>query len=412
MLGRVNYVSYFLYTIFSNARITRPIIMLFAIEHRLTLFEFGMTQMGYFAVRFLCEFPTGILADIWKRKYLLSFGSILASTSSLLYFLSDYYKFSNVFVLFFLFSCISGAANAFQSGLDEAMMYDYMQRTNNEGNYVKVMGWRGAISSILLGVSSILGGVLFSISLGLPYLWQGCSFLVGAFVILMFSEQHNYRLREHPQNKRTILRVAKSGALLLAKVPAVQFLILLLTLIAASTNAVTMFMQGYFQQLHVNGTWIGLIYSFCTAFSVLASIFSHTITKLTLKNTMILATAMFFFGVFGLLSGRVILVSVGFFVMYIILDLLEPPVIYIMNRLIPNDMRATILSSFGAMTSLLTMIMYPLYGAIGQVSGYKGIIGVMAIITIPLFIYLFWFYKVKNIGQATTLNAQGRDELL
>ncbi len=163
--------------------------MIFILSKQVTLFEFSMIQVVYFAIRLLSEFPSGVIADYFKRKYSMAFGSILSAISALLIYLTSRMHLSHMFlVLMFLFS-LDGIASSFQSGSDQAMMYTYLKNKDQEGRYSRFLGWRGAISALSLGLTTAIGGFLAKDSIGLPFLWQSILFFLAGIVILSFPEK-------------------------------------------------------------------------------------------------------------------------------------------------------------------------------------------------------------------------------
>lgn len=393
----MNFLIYYLFITMSNSRFARSILMIFTIGHQISIFEFSMIQVGYFASRFLSEFPSGVFADYIKRKYSMAFGSFLAALVSILMFSTASMDLSKPFWWFFLLFCLDGIASSFQSGSDQAMLYDYLRKKGMEGRYAKILGWRGAIGALALGLTTMVGGYLADTSLALPFLWQGILFAASGVLILFFPEDAMTPIKDKV-SRTSPYKIAVEGFRVIRTIPLIQFLILFMTILAVSTNAIAMFMQGYFSELSISSTSIGIIYGLCTFCSAVAAVNSHHLTKLSLKTILIIATCMYFVGTFCLLTGVVPLVILGFFMVYLKMDLLDPSVSYFLNQEVHEEVRATVLSSFGAAYSLVTLIMYPLYGLVGESSGYEGMILTTVILSAPLFAFLFRFYKKYNVG--------------
>ncbi|WP_280528804.1 MFS transporter [Anoxybacteroides rupiense] len=397
----MGYLSYFLFIILSNSRFSRSILLIFMINNKITLFQFGLIQLSYYSIRFLSEFPSGVLADYIKRKYSMAIGSLLASLSGILLYSTNFLDISGYFWVFLILFSLDAMASSFLSGSDQAMLYDYLKRKGLESKYPKFLGWREAIAAISLGTTTIIGGFLASKSINLPFLWQGILFLLATLVILFFPENKSVTIKERV-SRTTPLKIASEGLNVIKRIPTIQFLVLFMTTLAASTNTVTIFIQGYFNELNISTNSIGIIYGICTVLSALAAINSYHLTKLTLKTILIITTSMFFVGIICLLTEYIPLVIFGFFLIYLKLDFLEPSVYFFLNKYVKEEVRATVLSFFGTALNFVTLIMYPLYGIVGEQSGYKGMIFGMSILSIPLFIYLFIFYKKYKVGDSKT----------
>lgn len=397
---------YLIYVILSNSRFSRPITLIFILSNKISIFEFSLIQMGYFVAKLLSEFPSGILADFMKRKYSLAIGCFLASISALLLYGVN---LNGSFWILLLLFCLDGVASSFQSGSDQAMLYDYLKENGISEKYIKLLGIAGAISAITLGVTAAIGGLLADYSLTLPFLIQGIIFLIGGGLILFFPED-NFVHDVKRQEKSSPFKIASEGFNIIKKIPVIQFLILFLTVLASSTNAISMYMQGYFESLNISNAYIGIIFGVSTALSAIALLNSERLVKLGLKKTLIITTAMFFIGCLFLMTGNVILVILGFYLIYLKLDILEPSLFSVANLYVSERVRATVLSSFGVSLSLAPILMYPVFGIIGTYTGYKGIIAGMAIMSIPSFVYLFVFYTKYKIGESKPTNIKGLEE--
>ncbi|WP_195694568.1 MFS transporter [Priestia megaterium] len=387
-------IIFFIYTLLSNARFSRPITLIFVLDNRITLFEFGIIQVGYFLSRLLSEIPSGVYADTIKRKYSLAFGSLLAAVSA--YCLFGYNLQNSFWLILFLF-CLDGIGSSFQSGSDQAMLYDYLKNTGRTEKYVKYLGWNGAISSIVLGVTTAIGGVLAVNSITLPFLLQGIALTLSALLIMFFPEKNT--VTSQAKNKETPIYIAKQGFKTVKQFPIIQFLILFLTVLAASTNAITMYMQGYFSELKLSSDAIGYIFGIGTFLSAIVLLNSVYLAKMTLRSILLLTTTMFFVGISLLLTGNIVLVILGFYLVYLKLDVLEPSLFNIVNEFVPEKVRATVLSTFGLSLNVVSMVMYPLFGLAGDFLGYQGILSIMGVLCLPLFVYLYVFYKKYDIKQ-------------
>ncbi|OKP91069.1 hypothetical protein A3844_04300 [Paenibacillus helianthi] len=393
----MNFFIYYLFIVLANSRFSRSILMIFTMGSQISFLQFSVIQMGYFASRFLFEFPSGVIADYIKRKYSLAFGNFLASLVAMTMFSTSIIHPKDTFIFFLLLFCLDGIASSFQSGSDEALLYDYLLKKKQESRYAKILGWRSGIAALVLSIATMIGGFMADSSLALPFLFQGILSVAAGVVILFFPE--NAMGSKNSKAKHTSpFKIAAEGFSVIKTIPLVQFLILFITIISCSTNAITMFMQGYFAELKISSGMVGIIYGVCTLFSTVAAINSHHLIKLSLKTILILSTIMYFSGIVLLFTHNIPLVILGFFLIYIKLDLMEPSVFYFINQEVNDDVRATILSSFGASYSLVTLIMYPFYGLVGNSSGYQGIILITAVMTFPMFAYLFRFYKKYNVG--------------
>ncbi|HEY4387767.1 MAG TPA: MFS transporter [Ktedonobacteraceae bacterium] len=133
------------------------------------------------SVNFLFQAPTGILADIYSRRWAIVLGFLLAGTGYLLE------GFVPTFVAVLAAAGIEGLGATLVSGADAAWIADEMGAERVGQVYIRA-AQIGSITS-LLGIA--LSAVLINIHLNLPIIVGGCLFIVLAIVLaLIMPEQY------------------------------------------------------------------------------------------------------------------------------------------------------------------------------------------------------------------------------
>ncbi|HDR7315623.1 TPA: hypothetical protein QCW94_004117 [Bacillus cytotoxicus] len=61
--------------------------------------------------------------------------------------------------------------------------------------------------------------------------------------------------------------------------------------------------------------------------------------------------------------------------------------------MVQENVRATVLSFFSTVLSIISLIMFLIYGLTGDIGGYENLIILMLVIHIPLFAFVFYYYK-------------------
>mgnify|MGYP002039676018 CR=1 FL=1 len=140
-----------------------PIIVLFFQEHGLTLTEVMILQSIYSLTVALVEIPSGYFADYFGRKNSM----ILSCTFLFLGYLifSNYVGFS----IFILAEILLALGSALMSGADSAIMYDTLLEEGKQEDYTKFEGRTYAIGNFSEAIAGLLGGLLATISLLLPF---------------------------------------------------------------------------------------------------------------------------------------------------------------------------------------------------------------------------------------------------
>src|SRR3989338_2871340 len=159
---------------------------------------FSLTQIGFLASAYLIanilfEVPTGIIADIFGRKFSVITGDILMGISMILVLFSD--NFYVILILFF----IRGIFKTLTSGSDEAWIIDYLKFKKRKYLIHEYYAKKHSFMSLGMVLSGILGSLLVG-SYGLGIIWPatGLTILLSAIVILFQSE---YFIKAKTKNK-------------------------------------------------------------------------------------------------------------------------------------------------------------------------------------------------------------------
>jgi len=144
--------------------------------------QIGISDSITFAVGFLVEVPSGVIADIVGRKKAIVAGNILLSLGSFLI------AVSSSFVSITFWYLIWTIGYAFQSGATEALAYDSLKRQGLEEEWHQVIATSTIISKAAMLVTTGLGGFLFTTWFRLPYLAGGFAGVAGVVAAVLLQE--------------------------------------------------------------------------------------------------------------------------------------------------------------------------------------------------------------------------------
>jgi len=125
----------------------------------LSVWEIAVIISCWGGIRLLAEIPSGILADVWNRKYML----ILSGFFSFLCYLS-WCLFPNFFGFLLGFSLFYALSLAFLSGTDQAYIYDYLTFSNQTDNFEKIYGHFRSIRIAGVALAWLLGGYVSEVT--------------------------------------------------------------------------------------------------------------------------------------------------------------------------------------------------------------------------------------------------------
>lgn len=149
------------FRIFFNSRFYYPVFTILFLDFGLTIEQFAILNSVWAITIVLAEVPSGALADILGRKYLLVATALLMMIEmSLLAFV----PLGNATIIFWAFlinRILSGLAEAMASGADEAIAYDSLIKHGNPDHWPKVLSLQLRLRSVISIITMTLGALLY-----------------------------------------------------------------------------------------------------------------------------------------------------------------------------------------------------------------------------------------------------------
>lgn len=350
---KVNYA----FTFIKNVDLTNGIWMLYLASKGLSLFEIGLLEGIFHVTSMLMETPTGALADIFGRKASRLLGVVLALGSRVLMI------FSGSFAMFAIAFAVTALSYNFESGAGEALVYDSLLAEKKEDRYMKVAGRTELIyqSTSILGL--IAGGFAGSIKYEFAYC-LAIVFGIAALVIgLLFKEPGGKKESRtlmpvlKAQYRESFKAMRESGRLL--------YLILFTGILSSSVTLSFYYLQIAWESGSMGTIGIGIYLAVSSAAAAAGAFFAERIEKRL--------------GERFILKASPVIITLSVFSMYFIDWALAPlciisvleTIVFVatrdyINRLIPSDRRATILSFESMMFSVVMILIFPLFGFVSD----------------------------------------------
>lgn len=346
-----------------------PIATIFLMGKGLTFSQVMLLESAMLLADLLFEIPAGIIGDKIGRKWSIVFGQLIMLLAWIPWFFAD------SFLLFALSFFIGGIGLAFQSGSDQALIYDDLKEQGKESLMQKSMGRYFAAMTLGVAIASCIGGFLAASRTADAFyvLYSLTAFMqfVGLLVLFTVREpkiqtddavymqhEHEGALRHfvgglhHLWSHRKLRRI---------------FLLSLFTL--PFSYVLIYIFQPYFLVAGVDVRWYGIAVALASVATVCTKLMAHKmeawfgVDRGTLIATMLP-------GCMWILLALVFhpILSVA---MYIATDALgnmrDPIMADYANRHIPSHMRATVLSIMYVAASLYSMIMRPIAGLLADI---------------------------------------------
>lgn len=349
----LDYISSFI----TNLNMQSAIWVLYLAYCGMSLAQIGVLEGMYHATSILCEIPSGAAADLLgrKRSMLLSRLCIAVSCIIMLFFRS--------FGFFAASFIIQAVGNNFNSGSEEALVYDSMKCLGQEEQYMRVCGRLNVVIEVSQGIATVAGGILAEYS----YFWCYGMCLVIALlavvpVLLMKEAPYVQPQEERAAVWETVARHFRTSFAILRSDRRILRIIVWYSAVFAAETLLFFYSQQYYFELGYNKIQISLILLLVSVVSCLGAVTSEKIYD-SFKERMLLPAALVIAAALVCCAFERTAVSVILFALAgFCSSALYPVQSGQLNSLIPSGQRATLISVSSMFFSVAMIIMFPTVG--------------------------------------------------
>lgn len=378
-------------TFLANLNMQSSIWVLYLLFCGLNLGEIGILEGIYHATSIVCEIPSGAVADLLGRKRSMILSRICIAVSCMLMLLS------RNFWLFALSFIIQAMGNNFNSGSEEALVYDSMKYLGQEEKYIGVCGRLNMLVEVSQGIATVAGGVLAEYS----YFWCYLACLaIAALALLPVLFMQETPKEEEGRKRKTSLRGVvgshfKTSYSILKNDLRIVRLMAYYSVIFAVYTLCFFYSQAYFGELGYSKIKIGVIMLFAGILSCLGAVGSEWIKEKLGRRTgfvsaAAIALSLVCFGFELPVLSAALFVLAGFFN-----SLLYPVKSEGLNALIPSGQRATLISVESMFFSVAMLLLFPLAGKLSESMGLPVVLAACGILL--LLFAVIWELCEKNV---------------
>lgn len=374
---RKNYIYRFL----SNLNLTRGIWMLYLAYKGLTLFEIGLLESVFHVTSFTMEIPTGAIADLYGRKTSRILGRFMEIISIVLMLLGGHFLW---FAVSFTFSALS---YNLESGAGEALVYDSMKELGTEKGYMKIKGREEVIFQLTSVIALLVGGYIATLDYDFVYKVV----LVVAVVTLIqsfgFVEPTVNRVEKTDNPFKSFARQIKDSIGVIRNDKRIVFLVISTEFFAALVTTTFLYVQNYMNGIGLTELEIGAVLAITSVGAALGAAFAHKLEK--------------YFGFKGLLTVMPLVGTLGFValsfkmttVIAVMVVVVYEAIMFVVigdyiNRLIPSEQRATILSFQSMVFSFFMILVFPVIGRLGDAYGLLTAFRLIAVLAIMMLVWV------------------------
>jgi MFS family permease len=334
-----------------------PVIVLFYKDNGLNMQQiFTLLAIGSLTTVIL-EIPSGYLADLWGRKNTILVGCIADFAGFIIY------SISSNFWGFGIGELLLGIGQSMVSGADSAILYDTLAEEKKEKEYLKNEGKMVSVGNFAESIAGIIGGLLASVSLRLPFIVQIgiTSIAIPASALLYEPKIHKFQTLNRLNN---LLHIIKDSLLIDKKL---QIVILYSSMIGSATLTMAWFVQPFFNKINIPLPIYGILWSLLNASVGLTAFSSHKLLKIfNIKNSLLLITLLIpiLYLLLGINMNKWAISLI--FIFYLIRGFATPLLKDMLNKIAPSGIRATILSIRNLIIRLIFSIIGPILGWISD----------------------------------------------
>lgn len=197
----MNSKKYIIRQLFKDLMPIYPLYLLYFENKGLSVQQISILLAIWSLPVVLLEIPTGIMADHWSRRMMVTLGSLCKTSCYLVWILSGSFE------LFALGFILWGTGEAFVSGAEEALLFDSLKREGSEAGFEAYLGkgrFLSGVGNILAAISGGFIGTYLGISWAL-YLSVASGF-VATGIAFLYKEVNYYRERtlKEPEKNETL----------------------------------------------------------------------------------------------------------------------------------------------------------------------------------------------------------------
>jgi len=359
---RRNVALDYLYSFICNLNMSSSIWVLYLTYKGMNLFQIGLLEGIFHITGMLTEIPSGAMADLFGRKKSLIVGRIFLTISCIVML------FSQSFMGFAIGFILHAWSYNFNSGSEEALVYDSLKLIGKEDSYLKTNSRINFTIEVSQAIAIVTGGVLAEIS----YSW--CYFICIVIAVLCFLP---LVFMTEPPVKREITVKEKLGVMLARHFitswkivkddKRILFIVVYYSIIFTEFTVLLFYSQQFFQNHGLNKIQISIIMLFAGFSACGGALFSETLYRI-LKNRIAkfgaygIVLCLLIFGLDNLYLGAMALIIASFFN-----SVLYPVQSSILNAMIPSEQRATLISLNSMVFSIVMVLVFPLVGGLADI---------------------------------------------
>lgn len=391
---RKNIILEYLHTFFRNTNFTHGIWAAYLLIRGYSLLDIGVFETVFHITSLTMEVPTGVLGDLFGRRN----SRLLGIVTYIIYILLI--LFTNSYFLIIIAFIFCGVSYTFESGSQDALIYDSLKEMNQEDKYMRVNGRIEVLYQVATVIVLFLTGFFLEGKHETDYYLTIGAMIVAFIMLALMKETHIPHKTEGMKFKERINNhFVKTWKVVTSK-KRLFLLMIFGALLMAPVTSMVIYAQEYFIYDGFRESWMlyflalhGLIAGIG---GLMAERIEHKFGERKLLLILPVFLSMCFFATLIPTFGFIGFILIGFVdsALYVV-------IVEYINRLIPSETRASVLSFFGMSFSFIMIITFPIMGFIGTLTSiwfsYLFVAVIVALVVLILQVLIRKkYFDVKN----------------
>ena len=350
-------------TFFSYFSFQSSIWVLYLAHCGMSLTQIGLLESFFHITSMIFEVPSGAAADLLGRKKSMIVSKLCLCISCVMMI------FTGNFCVFGLSFAIQALGYNFNSGSEEALIYDTMKVLGEEDKYMGVYGKQNMIIEFSQGAATVLGGILAEYSFLWCYVASTIVIVLSLIPVLFMVEVtvNEEKKKEKVPVGEMVANHFKTSFSILKSDARVAKIIGFYAIVFAAHTVLFYYSQQYYSDLGYNKIQIsfvmlGMSIMSCLGAALCDRIYGKLGKKLSIICAMVIALALICFALRNPAVCIVFFALTGF-----CNAVLYPIQSDSLNELIPSEQRATLISVSSMCFSIAMIVIFPLTGMLAEV---------------------------------------------
>jgi predicted MFS family arabinose efflux permease len=393
---QANIWKFYLFQFLLNFQLWWPIWVIYLTEERgLSLGQVTLIDVPFWGSIIALQIPAAAIADRWGRRPTLLAGALFFSIAVTVFGLATSFELILVSYL------IWGVGFALLGGTESAFLYDTLKALGREDEYPRVYGraWGLVFAAAMAG--TLLGApVAKATDLSFPIVVSGGIAFLAVLAAASFTEP---TVEGGRRRHLSYGQIIGESVEILRRRPAVRYSVLFYGLITIGSIGPIFFFQPFLREHGIGLGEVGLWQTPTRIAGIIGAVAAYRIiAALGEKRTFYLMPAVIIASYAMLALWDSVYAQIAFPVMSLVVALSQPTVTDYLNRRVPTDQRATVVSLTNLARSAVLMPSAPLLGQLADRASLRASYwaggALIAALALPLL--ALWSPLLRRSGEA------------